>query len=322
MDPELAQIVDLRLRLCASPPPSRVGAEALLGRVFGGLLSSASAVERLEADDRLAGVLLVAAPQPNRFGAPESTVSALLDPAVPAAPAWAAQRFESLVGALPAHCSLDLRPQDQALAERARIHGFGVSKLDLVGDVETARTRLRDRVGRARADGVQFSPLTAALAEPVSRMVGAFFRENADLGWGGSPLTEPEQAVIDAREAAGMRDRLAAGPLTDYVVRRGGALVGHMSCVFHPEHGLYGASGGMNLFLAPEVQGLGLGAFAYAHLLARLSELGAKTFFGRTSNPAVIHIGRYLGRRLERLIMRRDGPFLSADAGAGWSNSG
>ena len=98
--------------------------------------------------------------------------------------------------------------------------------------------------------------------------------------------------------------------------------VGHLSCVFYPEHGLYGASGGLNVFLAPEVQGQGLGRIAYGHLLDRLHELGAEAFFGRTSNPAVIHIGRQIGRRLERLILRRDGPFLRDDAWTGWPSPG
>ena len=38
-----------------------------------------------------------------------------------------------------------------------------------------------------------------------------------------------------------------------------------------------------------------------------------ETIYGRTSNPGVIHIGQSVGRRLRRIVLRRDGPFISPD---------
>lgn len=80
------------------------------------------------------------------------------------------------------------------------------------------------------------------------------------------------------------------------------------------EHPLLGDTGGLNIVFGPELQGRGLGKAAYLHMLERMPALGLDRMHGMTSNPAVIHIGRQLGRRLRRVLLRRDGPFLSPDA--------
>ena len=74
-----------------------------------------------------------------------------------------------------------------------------------------------------------------------------------------------------------------------------------------------GSCAGLNIILKPELQGHGLGKAAYLHMLERIHELGAETIFGRTSNPGVIHIGQAIGRRLRRIILRRDGPFIAQE---------
>jgi len=48
-------------------------------------------------------------------------------------------------------------------------------------------------------------------------------------------------------------------------------------------------------------------------MLEQMSMLGIETLYGRTSNASVIHIGRRIGRRVRRFVLRRDGPFLARD---------
>ena len=55
----------------------------------------------------------------------------------------------------------------------------------------------------------------------------------------------------------------------------------------------------------------GRGKAAYLHLLEAMANLEVATLYGRTSNPGVVHIGRAIGRRVRRIILRRDGPFLA-----------
>ena len=133
------------------------------------------------------------------------------------------------------------------------------------------------------------------------------------------PSDEPEQplipserqAAIDAAELERLQRRLGAGHAADFVYTRGGRLMGYFSVIVSAQHPLLGPSGGVNILLLPEIRGQGLGRAAYLHLLERMRALGLETLHGLTSNPAVIHIGGQIGRRVSRIVMRRDGPFIA-----------
>ena len=99
---------------------------------------------------------------------------------------------------------------------------------------------------------------------------------------------------------------------SDLLEHRADKLLGYFSFVPRLDHPLLGSCAGINIILLPEIQGAGLGWTAYAHLIAKMDELGIEILSGRTSNPAVIHISTRLGRRVHRYILRRDGPFIPA----------
>ena len=90
-------------------------------------------------------------------------------------------------------------------------------------------------------------------------------------------------------------------------------LLGHFGFDLNLDHPFLGPYGGFNIVLSKSIQGLRLGQAAYMTMVSRMSTLGVKTIFGRTSNPAVIGLSLKMGRQLRRLLLRRDPPFIAQE---------
>ena len=120
-----------------------------------------------------------------------------------------------------------------------------------------------------------------------------------------------QQEKIDAREQKRFEQQRATKHNCDFVMIHNNRIVGYFGFTPHFNHPLFGNYGGINIMLLPEVQKKGLGKAAYKHLLCEMQKIGLDLMYGRTSNPGVIHIGKKIGRRVRRILLRKDGPFLS-----------
>ena len=314
MDTELEAIVDLRLRTAPTERRDVTKAREFIHTVYSKLFETARVVECSRSGDRAVGFVMITAPRAERFGVPEESVLVLCDPQTPDARAWAESVLRSLGPQLAPHCTVQIDGADRALRGVLRELNFGTAKLDLIGDVQTALERLRGRSVSPADQGVEFTDPDVEQAGEINILTRDFFLAHPQFGWGGPHASEEQQAAIDARELERLERSLADGTKTDFTITRGEKTLGYFGFQVHPEHPVLGSCAGVNIILLPEIQGLGLGKAAYLHMLERMPALGLDRMHGMTSNPAVIHIGRQLGRRLRRVLLRRDGPFLSPDA--------
>ena len=313
MSAALEPIVELRLRTALGESPDIEAARAFLTGIWGQVLDSARRVELRHQGAGLTALVVIGEPSAQRFGVPESKVLVLCDSEDRGAQPWAAAVLEQVGPDLDEHCTVQLDGRDRALVAPLRDLGFGPTKLSLFGSVPVAVERLRGEAIDPAQRGVEFRDALLEEAPQITALMRDFFRAHPELGWGGPPPSDAEQAATDARELARMRRGLAAEPKTDFVVVRGTDLVGYFGFDAHPQHPLFGPCAGLNIILQPQIQRLGLGKAAYLHMLERMQQSGLTTIYGMTSNPAVIRIGQNIGRRLRRIIMRRDGPFLAAE---------
>jgi len=311
VDPQIEAIVDLRLRTAPSEGREVARAREFLRTVYSKLFEAARVVECFHHQGRVVGLVMITPPQVDRFGMPEESVLTLCDPQVPGTRTWAESVLRSLGPQLAPHCAAQIDGADRVLLGVLRELNFGTAKLDLIGDVQVALGRLRGHTTRPEDHGLEFAEPGVEQAGEINLLVRDFFLAHPQFGWGGPPADEQQQAALDARELERLKGSLSHEIRTDFTVTRGGKTLGYFGFHYHPEHPLLGSCAGVNIILLPEVQGLGLGKAAYLHMLEAMMELNVATLYGRTSNPAVIHIGRAIGRRLRRIILRRDGPYLA-----------
>ena len=311
MPPDLDAILDLRLRTAPRAPPDAGAARAYLAKAYAPVLAAARRVEALHRAGRLIGLVLVSGPRPSRFGAPEASALVLLEPGADGAIEWAARTLQALAPDFEPRFTISLNAADRALMATLRPLGFGPAKAQLEGEVALALAGGRGRTGARAAAGVEIAAAERGQAAAINALMREVFLTNPAIGWGGPPLSAARQAAIDAAELERLQRRLGAGHAADFVYTRGGRLMGYFSVIVSAQHPLLGPSGGVNILLLPEIRGQGLGRAAYLHLLERMRALGLETLHGLTSNPAVIHIGGQIGRRVSRIVMRRDGPFIA-----------
>ena len=311
MNTELEAIVDLRLRTAPTEGRDVAKAREFIGTVYSKLLESARVVECSKHGDGVVGLVMVTAPRAERFGMPEESVLVLCDRHVPGARTWAESVLRSLGPRLAPHCTVQIDGADRALLGVLRELNFGTAKLDLIGEVQSGLERLRGHTVAPADHGLEFTDPDVDQAGEINILTRDFFLAHPQFGWGGPPADEDQQAAIDARELERLERSLGDGTKTDFTVTRDGKTLGYFGFQVHPDHPVLGSCAGVNIILLPEIQGLGLGKAAYLHMLEAMANLDVATLYGRTSNPGVIHIGRAIGRRVRRIILRRDGPFLA-----------
>lgn len=306
----LDALVDLRQRSAVVEPPDPDTARAFLRGVYEGILRDARRAEFLKEGERFLGAVVMGKPPSERFGAPEDSVVVLCDPEAPQARDWAAVTLADVTSDSTDHCTVLLPATDQELMGPLETLGFGPSKLGLVGALSPALRAFEERAREPGSLGVRFEDAQLAQAPLLCGLMRDFFAAHPALGFGSSEPSPEEQAEIDEREVARMEERLTQGRQTDFVVTEEGAVRGYFGFTPYMSHPLFGPVAGLDIVLLPGIQGRGVGTAAYLHMLRSMDAMGISSIFGRTSNPAVIHLGVQTGRRLRRIVMRRDGPFI------------
>lgn len=304
----LEDVVQLRLDTAQGPIAETEAARSFFAGVYDRLIHHAQKVETLRTEDTLVGLIILTAPQPNRFSAAEPSLIVLLKPD---ALDWARSTLRRLDSeGLPPHLSLSLNATDRALLSTAHALGLRPAKLELMGPTQRALAHLEGHTTDPARHGVRFSPAKVSDAPAIHALMRDFFLKRPELGWGGAPASDALQAKLDAAAIEGITRRISADTDADFIVTRGDALLGAFNFQPRHDHPAFGSFAGVNIVLLPEIQGLGLGKAAYLCIARHLKARGVERLLGQTSNPAVIHLGLKMGRRLRRIILRRDGPFI------------
>lgn len=190
---------------------------------------------------------------------------------------------------------LEVAADDLELVALCVRHGFGVDSLILVGDPKIARARLPFA---PLPSDLALVPLELAHLDAVIALHSEVFGREPERCWFGANPRHLER-VFRTLEA----DR--AGQL---VLMSGERLVGHAG-VEVKRAPMWGRVGGVELLLAPELVGKGLARPLYSALLDELVRTGCDTMKGGTNQPAVLHLGRVMGRPWHAFNLRREAPF-------------
>lgn len=169
--------------------------------------------------------------------------------------------------------------------------GLGVSARLSMGRTDDALRVLADvdPVRRARAQGLGLRSAVIADVEEMVELNRSVFAASPEHCWFGASETYNRRLRA---ELEGLWD----GPAPPRVFVRGDRVVGWYS--FAPAEDVqWGPSGGMGIVLGPDARGRGLLRAIYADTARRLDALGVPAFRGGTSQPAVLHLSRLLGRR-------------------------
>lgn len=181
-------------------------------------------------------------------------------------------------------------------------NGYGVDSVILQGNVADGLQRLE--AGCAPApDFTAFGlSMRAAESEDVPALVALrqrVFTAEPQYCWFGA------DDVYLEKWRTTLARRVDAGDGVYRVVERDAELVGFFSA--EPDDtALWGLCAGMEFIFAPSMRGKGCVKIAYCVLLAALSAAGCRWFRGGTAQPAVMSLGRLMGRTLMETTHRRD----------------
>lgn len=182
-------------------------------------------------------------------------------------------------------CPTDDRP----LIEMMIARGFGIDSVIQVGDARHA----------ARVIGAgPLPPGVEPLGDEHIAGVIALHREVFSA--------EPEWCWFGAAPAhlQRMAEDLARASEGHFVLVEDGAVVGHIGAELRADD-FWGPTGGLELVLARRLRGRGLARSLYRVALRSLVARGARTIKGGTSQPAVLALGRALGRSWHAFNLRR-----------------
>lgn len=243
------------------------------------------AILRLDLDSRAHLALL---PKQSRLYGDQQQLLVAFQPEDPDVVSWVAAAIGSLEDQVDRsfHIRLD-RAYRPLVAELAP--SFGVTKAIVVGRVDDAAGYFAAHPAPLPL-GVRSRAMTAADVRAVVRQRSTFFQANPTLGFARLEGRNPErQAQIDADVSADLRTRCKTG--TEHVLEADGRIVGSLGFRKTAE------TASIDMFLHPSLHGRGLGWGAYQVLTGVMVDHGMRRVTGLTSNPAVRHISRALGRR-------------------------
>ncbi len=306
---DIQQLVELRIKI--EPPPDLQIARPFFTTIYETLYRSCQYVQDLHHDNQLIAFIILSTPQQMRFGNPEPVVTVLIDPDFPHAKDWAAQTLKEMSPHFGLSCALEIFAHDMELLPILNQIGFCISKVDLIGSVDTALQLLQGKTVLPQKCGVRFAPLAIEQVAEVNQMINDFFVAHPEFGWGGQAVSAEDQQKLNLREEKRMMRQVQEYPGSDFVIHKQDKIVGSFGFIPNPGNPLFGNCGGVNIILLPEIQKMGLGKSAYQHLLLAMQKMELDLFVGRTSNPGVLKIGHQIGRRARRYLLRKEGPFLS-----------
>ncbi len=236
------------------------------------------------------------------FRTPTTQVTFDLDPGDAQARAWLLERLDAWAPDLDASTDLMMDPRHTALLPDLEARGFGLTSALLVGQVAPALDRLvarYDPPSDLAHLGLTLRPVTTpADVDALVALKRRVFAEVPDHCWF---YLNPGFAEA---EREGLLADLGGGAYW-LVARPDGAVVGTFGASFQLDGVLWGPCAGVDLALDPSVRGQGVVKTAYRLLLEAAAAHGCVAFKGGTSQPAVMHLSRVMGREPHALELRR-----------------
>lgn len=209
---------------------------------------------------------------------------------------WLTDELAALIPTLEADLDLLVDASYPETYRALRAAGVGVDSVQLLGDVERAHARLRRAPMPA---GVRLEPVTVDDVEPVIALYAETFAKLPEYCWFGA------HPKFLARQREKLEASAKAGDPLELVLRTEDGVRGHATASVAHDNAFWGPTGGMGLCFAPELRGRGVLRPVYAALLDGMRAAGAVVFKGGTSQPAVMHLGREMGRTLQGVNMKR-----------------
>ena len=220
----------------------------------------------------------------------------------PAALQWVKARTASLLSDAKATPFVML-PADEVALRRHLLHqGLRIQYVTQVGRVDTALRCLPDHAQLPLPDSLRWVDMDRSHADAVADLKVAAFSDGrfAFFGAGAGFRELARRAVANGRPFNGRRwvlvDALGVAGLLELHHRRDDA---HNA----------GGSAGIDVVLAPRLRGRGLTWRVYRHLLLSLQQDGLAWIKGATAQPAILRIGRQLGRVPTAMALRGGAPF-------------
>lgn len=200
---------------------------------------------------------------------------------------------------------LEIAADDPALLGLALERGLGIDSVIQVGHPATARRRLGPTA--PLPSGLALVPLHPDHVEAVLGLHRESFGAQPEYCWFGAYPSHLEALGEALRKAAAaqLSGPGSGQPAGQKVLVSGSRVLGHVGVDVEADNPFWGAVGGVELVLSPELRGRGLLRALYAELLDTLVSAGCEVMKGGTSQPAVLHLGRVLGRPWHALNLRR-----------------
>ena len=223
-------------------------------------------------------------------GGPLQRVVVEVEPDSAVAADWATRRILELESDLDGPLDLRVNVEQHMLRARLVESGLGIDSVTLVGPPGPALVMLQARWDPPRQLdhlGLTIVPMAPHHVDAALALHRRVFQAAPEFCWFGA---RPERLLRLRREfqrsGLGTRHR---------VVLRDERVVGVASASVQSDP-CWGRKAGLELVLDPSIQQKGIAKTAYLDLLDWLVESGADCVCGGTAQPAVMHLGRAMGR--------------------------
>ena len=221
--------------------------------------------------------------------------------------AWLKSCLENEVSNFNTNFDLILDASDVDIRQFFLNAHFHIDALILIGETAVALQQLSNKPKQARTKdlGLEVVPLKDhEFITEVSELKQKVFSQNKACWFALNP-----QFIINENEA--LRESLDQNqPL--YLIKSAGKTVGYFGSHIEDTNTYWGSVGNLEFVLDPSIQGKGLARELYRIVLSDLHSAGTKTFKGGSSNPAVLHLSKTMGRQLSATVIRK-GPSLKRD---------
>jgi hypothetical protein len=288
----LSPLVQLRAEVAARTPGWRDGAPArrhLTRELLEGLGRDGS-LDIHARGNRLLGFVLSWWEARGWTGGPLQRVMVEVEPDSPAAADWATERILRLGGALDGPLDLRVNAEQHLLRRRLVQAGLGVDSVKLVGAPGPALVMLQARWDPPRTLehlGLAITPMAPHHVAEVIELRLRVFRAHPEYCWFGAMPGHLERLRRDLqRPSPHERHR---------VVLAQGRVVGIGTASLRSDP-CWGRTAGMDLVLDPSIQRQGVAKTIYRGALDWLVDHGTDCVQGGTAQPAIMHLGRAMGR--------------------------
>ncbi len=257
--------------------------------------------------EQVRGYLMHWRQQESWYGAPTHTCALDFDWADPDAARWATRALLEIP--LSDEAELMLSARYAPLLGVALGAGLKLDSVVLLGDPKRSLERLMSSYApppHLGAMNLELRPLSKQTEVDLTvALKQRYFTAHPEHCWFGANERVLKRAQEELSEALRATRRGERPPARAWVLYREGSFMGCFSYADTPSHPLWGSLAGVDITLHPLIQRRGVVKTAYRVMLTAMIEAGVQVYKGGTSQPAVMALGRVMGRPLFSWVLRR-----------------